>query len=341
MTDFAVHYDWTEDYATQVPVGIWNEHGESYYPPDTAHLKDRGHRASTRPATRTWAQHLAYLTDTSSAYNANWAIVSSEQSMEETLEAIWQGFLASNPPTEPLQLTVAEPADSPMDMAPEPAERFLIAQTWWIASEFARSHPDWAIRFGDQGGYLTLVDPEGEMLRIVVNPGAIHLFGQDSTHTTIAHPLSTAHPHEAVKAIERFIGDPPHLKTPASTPRTLAYRLLAAVLNVTVNEKARWEIRNEITGDDSLGDGPIRAGLVPQFPDAAHDARAVRSEAWDLGEPLRHYWAILRDNHPVAIVSTEGRAYLPDRTIDLQPAHETNGRSMLRLVTELIGDLLP
>jgi hypothetical protein len=338
MTGYAVHHDWIEDYATQAPVGIWNERAESYYPPRTAHLKHRGHRASSRLETRTWEEHLAYLTDTSSAYNANWSVVSSERSMQETMEALWQGFLASNPPTEPLPFTVEEPADSPGEVTPEPAERFLLAQAWWVASEFARRHPNWAIRFGDQGSYLTLVNPESEMPRIVVNPSAIHLFGQDATHTTIAHPLSTADPYEAVTAIESFIGDPPQLKTPASTPRTLAYRLLATVLNVAVNEKARWEVCNEIVGDD--GNGPIRAGLVPQFSDAAHDASILRSEALDLGEPLRHYWAILRDAHPVAIVSTEGRAYLPDRTIDLQPAYETNRHSMLRLVTDLIGDLL-
>jgi len=339
MTDYAIHRDWIEGYATQAPVGLWNEHGEAYYPPSTAHLKHRGHRASSRPESRTWAEHLAYLTDTSSAYNANWSVVSSEESMEETMKVVWQGFLASNPPTEPVPFTVEEPADSPAQVTVEPAERFLLAQAWWVTSEFARRHPSWAIRFGDQGSYLTLVNPESEMPRIVVNPSAIHLFGQDSTHTTITHPLSTAHPYEAVKAIERSIGDPPHLKTPPSTPRTIAYRLLATVLNVTVNEKARWEVRNEIIGDD--GDGPIRAGVVSQFPAALRDASALRSEVWDLAEPLRHYWAILRDERPVAIVSIEGRAYLPDRAIDLQPAYETNGRSMLRLVTDLIGDLLP
>lgn len=339
MTDYAIHHDWIEGYATQAPVGLWNEHGESYYPPSAAHLKHRGHRASSRPESRTWAEHLAYLTDTSSAYNANWSVVSSDLAMQETMEVVWQGFLASNPPTEPVPFTVEEPADSPAEVTPEPAERFLLAQAWWVASEFARRHPSWAIRFGDKGSYLTLVNPESEMPRIVVNPSAIHLFGQDSTHTTITHPLSTACPYEAVKAIESFIGDPPHLKTPPSMPRTLAYRLLATVLNVTVNDQANWEVRNEIIGDD--GDGPIRAGLVSQFPAALRDVSALRSNTWDLGEPLRHYWAILRDEHPVAIVSTEGRAYLPDRTIDLQPAYKANGHSMLRLTTDLIGGLLP
>ena len=339
MTDYAIHHDRIEGYATQAPVGIWNEHGESYYSASTAHLKHRGHRASGRPETRTWAEHLAYLTDTSWAYNANWSIVSSEGPMQETMEAVWQGFLASNPPTGPVPFTIEEPADSPAEVTPEPAERFLLAQAWWVASEFARRHPNWAIRFHDQGSCLTLVNPEGEMPRIIVNPSAIHLFGQDSTHATIAHPLSTAHPYEAVKAIERFIGGPPHLKTPASTSRTLAYRLLATVLNVTVNEKAQWEVRNEIVGDD--GDGPIRAGLVSQFPDVARDASLLRSETWDLDEPFRHYWAILRDERPVAIVSTEGRAYLAERAIDLQPAYETNGHSMLSLATDLIGGLLP
>jgi len=219
------------------------------------------------------------------------------------------------------------------------AEQVLPAETWWIASNFVRRHPEWAIRFGDHLCYLTLVNPEGETRRIIANPGTIHLFGPDSSHSTIRFPLSTSAPDEAVIAMGHFVGDPLHPRNPASTPRTLAYRLLATVLKSTVNDDGRWEVINEILGDDS-GD-LIQAGIVPKFLNAAKDARLVHSEGWDLGEPLRHFWVVLRDDEPVAIVSTEGRAYLRSRSFGIRPAYEASGRSMLRLATRLIGDRLP
>jgi hypothetical protein len=217
----------------------------------------------------------------------------------------------------------------------------MLAQAWWIASEFARRHPDWAIRFGDHLTYLTLVNPKDEKSRIACNPTAVHMFGPDSRHTSVDHLLSTADPYEVVKVLGDFVGDPSHLRTPASTPRTLAYRLLATALTATVNDRARWAIQNEVLGDDGYGDGPIHGGFVAQFPEAQQVARTLQSESWDLGEPLRHFWAILREGDPVAIVSTEGYVYRQDRRFDLTAEYQANGRRMLPLVVAALGDLLP
>ena len=54
-----------------------------------------------------------------------------------------------------------------------------------------------------------------------------------------------------------------------------------------------------------------------------------------------HYWAFLRGEEPVALVSIDGRVYRQDRDYDLAAEYKTSGRRMLRVVSGLMGDLLP
>jgi hypothetical protein len=58
-------------------------------------------------------------------------------------------------------------------------------------------------------------------------------------------------------------------------------------------------------------------------------------------EPESHYWAILRDDTPVAIVSAEGRVDRQGRQLNLATENEANARRMLPLVIAALGDLLP
>lgn len=348
MTLYAVHHDWVDGHGMQGPVGIWDENEQSYYPARTEHLKHRGNRARSRPHGRSWEGHLEYLTDSSSAYNANWGVVESDEPMELVIGKMQAEFFADEhsvktfnsdllPAIEPT--TVAEEEDI-AEGESQPELRFMYAQTWWIASEFVRRHPDWAIRSLEGMSYLRLVNPRDHKPYIVCNPTAVHLFGGDSLGR-VDNLLSTSHPYEVVKRLERFVGDAPDRKTPASTPRTLAYRFLAAVLTMTVNDRGRWEIQNEFIEDEGYGSGPLRAGWVAKFPEAERALDQVRLEDWDNGDASRHFWAVLRDEDVVAIVSDEGRVYRRDRQFDLTAEYKANGRRILPLVVTVLGDLLP
>lgn len=364
MTLYAIHHDWIDEHAMQGPVGIWDEDGGSYYPGITEHLKDRGHRASSRPKDRSWAGHLEYLTYSTSAYNANWSIVESDGTMQEVLDALQKEFLAE---AHPVKHFVAsddfadtkedsevhkEDCEAPKEDSAEteastdepqfyPATRFVLAQTWWVASEFVRRHPDWAIRYGDHLSYLTLVNPRGDSPHAVCNPDTVHVFTGDSGHEIIRNLLSANDPHSVIKEMERLLGNAPRRGAPPSTPRSLAYRFLATALTATVNDRASWVVENEILGDDGLGDGPVLGGFVEQFPEAQRALAVTRSEAWDMGEPSRHFWAILREDNPVAIVSIEGVVYRPDHQIDLTTEYRRHDSRMLPVVTAALAELLP
>jgi hypothetical protein len=355
---YAVHYDWEDGYATQVPVGLWNEHGESYYPPWTAHLKKRGHRARSRPVDRSWAQHLHYLADTTSAYAANWGVVRSKWDLPDTMEAIGRGFLASTSPREPLTFLAPDDRDddgADDSIAPnvDPALRFVIALSWWIAAEIVRRHPGLLIHemhpAGGLADVLCVVDPrDGDMLnstRIMINRAGsiqVHRPAEYGTKilqvTTWDEVLAADNPHEHIKALEVAAELERPNETPASRPVTLAYRLIAALLNSTVNDRQRWDVRNEF--HDSSSDDDIELlGHLDHFPSLREHLRSAPT----LGlphEPASHAWIVLRNDKPVAAISTEGRAYFPDRTIELLPAYERVKRSILHLLTETFGDLL-
>lgn len=354
---YAVHYDWQDGYATQVPVGLWDEHGESYYPPSRAHLTKRGHRASTRPADRSWANHLHYLTDTTSAYAANFGVVASEWDLSGTMEVIERGFLASTSPGEPLTFLAPDDRDDVADdsTAPnvDPALRFIIAQSWWIASELVRRHPGLLIHemhpAGGLADVLCVADPrDGDMLnrtRIMINRAGsiqVHRPAEYGTKilqiTTWDEVLAADNPHQHVKALEVAAELERLEETPASRPITLAYRLIAALLNATVNDRQRWDVRNEFH-DSSSDDDTELLGHLDHFPSLREDLRSAPT----LGlprEPESHAWIVLRNDEPVAAISTEGRAYFPDRTIELLPVYERVKRSIHHLLTETFGDLL-
>ncbi|MGV3733055.1 MAG: hypothetical protein ACO1N6_06610 [Microcella sp.] len=366
MTLYALHHDWIDGHAAQAPVGIWDEDGESYYPPFTVHLQHRGYRAGSRPPERSWAGHLEYLTDSSSAYNANWSIVDSELTMPEILTTLQEQFFAVEHPEPKFRVGTdgllgdkqdsggrEEDSDLPKEDSDEdvseasaftPAHRYVIAQSWWVASELVRRHPDLVIHEMHPGGgmydCLALLSPGDLKPFVQLNRvGTIHVMSTPEYRTTWAEALEAASPHAVVKEIEQVADLKMPAKAPPSTPRTLAYRFIAATLNATVNDRHRWDARNEFI--DSSDDSPtVLNGYLDGFPEVRRSLPSTpQIGLWH--EPESHYWAVLRDETPVAIVSIEGVVYRPDRKIDLTTEYRRLDARMQPVVASALADVLP
>ena len=87
------------------------------------------------------------------------------------------------------------------------------------------------------------------------------------------------------------------------------------------------------------GDAELH-GFVEGFPEALrHFSSTPELGLWH--EPGSHFWAVLRDQVPVAIVSIEGRVYRAERHYDLAHEYAANERRMLPLVADILSDLLP
>jgi hypothetical protein len=363
-----VYDDAVNGLAAATPVGVWAEDGSSVY------LDDFIPSAETRAAFElslielgldAWVEQQDAKHGT---WSDGWAVRVSEDTAESLLESLHMAFLAKHPPVdEPddlVQLTSenldredSEGAIEGVDGAKEdsdagesddaaftPAQRYVIAQSWWVASELARRHPDLVIHEMHPGGgmydCLALLSPGDLQPFIQLNRvGTIHVTSVPEYRTTWAEALEAASPHAVVKEIEQVAGLSLPAKAPASTPRTLAYRFIATTLNATSNDRHKWDARNEFI--DSSDDIPtVLNGYLAGFPEVRRSLLATpQIGLWH--EPESHYWALLRDETPVAIVSIEGIVYRPDRQIDLAAEYRRHAARMLPVLASALADVLP
>lgn len=382
MKKYAVHYVWIDlragdrygdrarnvyinvmkGFAAATPVGIWAEDGSS------VHLDDFMPSTETHAALKLslaklglskWVEQLDARHGT---WSDGWAVTESDDTADSLLESLHMAFLAEHPPVDkPVEMPqvavdvgatvakedsddAAEDSETANDDAAGPAQRHVIAQSWWVASELARRHPELVIHemhpAGGMYDCLALLTPDELQPFVQLNRvGAIHVMARPEYRTTWTEAFEAASPHTVVKEIEQVAGLTIPAKAPASTPRALAYRFIAAALNATVNDRHRWDARNEFI--DSSDDNPtVLNGYLAGFPDVRRSLLATpQIGLWH--EPESHYWALLRDESPIAIVSIEGVVYRPYSQIDLATEYRRHDSRMLPVVVSALADVLP
>jgi hypothetical protein len=370
MTLYAVHHAWIDDHAVKAPVGIWGEGAISFYPPETESYRKKGSQAETEASQMLWAHWVEKRTEWGSTYGASWSAVESDEPMDKVLTDLRAEFLMESHPIKMLPLPDPEQdsdvpeedseddeEDSVEPGPEEPAQRFLIAQSWWVASELVRRHPELVVHEMHPGGgqydVLAVFAPPHDKARTILmlnRAGTMQVHQNDGLNGvpdmmmigTWSDALSARSPHAVIKQIEDVAHLDVVVKAPSSTPRALAYRFIATLLTMTVNDRHSWDARNEFidsSGDWWPGDAELH-GFVEGFPEARRDF----SSTPELGlwhEPESHFWAVLRDQVPVAIVSIEGRVYRAEHHYDLVDEYAANERRMLPLVASILSDLLP
>lgn len=375
MTLYAVHHAWIDDHAVKAPVGIWSEGGASFYPAETESHRKGGSQAETEASQMPWADWVEKRTEWGSTYGASWSAVESDEPMEKVLASLRAEFFSEPHPIKTFSLPVPEDhsAEEDSDAAEdeseheredsqeaehaEPAQRFVLAQSWWIAAELTRRHPELLVHEMHPGGgqydVLAVFAPpyDAAGARVMLNrAGTMQVHAHDGHNGvpdialigTWADALSARSPHAVIKQIEDVAQLNALTKAPSSTPRALAYRFIATLLTTAVNDRHHWDARNEFidsSRDWWPGDPEIN-GFMDAFPEVQHDfASTPEIGIWH--EPESHFWAILRDQIPVAVVSIEGRLYRQDRHFDLVDEYANHGRRMLSVVAGALGDLLP
>ncbi|WP_407941903.1 TY-Chap2 family putative peptide chaperone [Microcella pacifica] len=237
------------------------------------------------------------------------------------------------------------------DDAPEPSHRQVVPASWWLAAELVRRHPDMVAYEMHPGGgmydVLALVLPpyEENPTRVMLNrAGSIQVHSGNQMHkvATWSDFLFSREPRRTVALIERAAGLSIVEKAPASGARAIAYRYIARLLSITETDRHVWDVRNEF--NDSSGDlfdevSPYR-GYLSAFPLAEADSRAApRIGIWS--EPHAHFWALLRDETPIGLVSNHGLLYVGRDRFDLMEEYVSDGRKLLPCVVRTLGHLLP
>lgn len=356
----AIHLHLTGTYAVPEPVGIWNEFGDSHYPPEFAHFRGIAENVNIDqvPDEATWEEWLQEKTYAVPTYGPHWVIENTEDAMDRAFDKYRASFLLSGPPPVSIQAPIAHEHDDPMEtelqaersdlpwFAVRPAARYLRPQLWWIANEFIRSRPDAVLHQDLAGERLRILNErEGlasdEILELPTE-GTIRVIrhgteGYESIDVmTAAEFLAHENPQRPLSRIDAHLR---WRKAPGPrTRRQLAYQFITTALLMLMTDGRRWECKNEYR--DANWDGGCRNGYLSGFPQAAVDLRRTSLEGWELGDlPETHFWALLCSDQPVAIVSNEARLYVGERVIDI--ARVSDQQSLHALVAlELLPHLV-
>lgn len=223
----------------------------------------------------------------------------------------------------------------------EPARRFVLAQSWWVASEIARRHPELLViethPFGGQYDCLDLIDPRGPTTAVRLNrPGSLHAAGAVATWDDV---LGSDDAHDAIRRLEASAGLAPPSSTPATSVRTVTYRVLARVLTSVVDDRYAWDARNGRVDSDE-GD-PLDRPELAAFPTVVSALRNLRPNDL-LGQPAYRFWLLLRGADAVAVLDTDGLLHQRDRDpLALMPIYRASGRRLTATVGAALGHLLP
>ncbi|MGH3703464.1 MAG: hypothetical protein ACRDT9_02440 [Agromyces sp.] len=229
------------------------------------------------------------------------------------------------------------------EVSVSPARRRVLAESWWIASELASRHPDHIVYEIHPGGgmydCLTLAQPgrDGPGVIMLNREGTIHVHapidGGTDFGLTWANALSADSPHDVVKQLEIAARIQLARKRPPTTQRTLVYRVIAAFLALQLNDRHQWDARSEFL--DTSGYGGGARGYLAGFPDARNAADGAKLIGIP-GEPESHFWAVLRNGEPIAVMSINGMLYTGESTIELLPLYRRLG-SVAAVVTQALG----
>lgn len=345
------------------PVGVWDENGAYVYAsgfePSQQEL-DLLRSTLQKRDLSTWVEQWDTRRGT---WNDRWGLTTSHLPLEALLTDLRSKFATRNPPVPagaeiPVQtMTVSGTSNAISDDAEAPhtdgvdgqrisppAMRFVLAQSWWIASELVRRHPELIIHETHPGGgmYDCLELFTLEQLHSIAalnRAGTIHVTASPGFNTPWERVLSAESPHVIMKEIEQAASLRPPTNTPASTKRVLAYRFIAAAVHTAVNDRHFWDARNDFidTADAWPGDPEVH-GYLAEFRLAQSDAEsAPRLGLWH--EPESHFWALLRDEQPVALVSIEGKVYTKEEMFDIGSLYSAR-RSMTMVVAKVLSDYL-
>lgn len=233
--------------------------------------------------------------------------------------------------------------------------QLLEIMSWRALTEIVRRRPD-RMRIAEAhpaGGFydsLELFDAprggQGRRLLTLNRPGSAHIWsgaehGQARPHSWTSFYqdyLEAEEPRHIVDRLAALVGLPQVSVLPASTPSTLAFRLIAALLAHAAFGRVRWRCRS------GYRDDPYAPGIAERwfatFPAAAERLHKRRPD--DLfGEPARRFWFLLRAAEPVICLETTGWAW--DRhgqPHELLACYERERRIWPPIVA-VAGDLLP
>ena len=219
----------------------------------------------------------------------------------------------------------------------EPATRVGDTQVWWLVATLARRHPELtvveAFKPPGVGDALSLVR-ENDWVASFDLDG--NLWANGLAGVPIAPAYESEDPLHTVALVEKLTGLAAPGPTPAATPRTLMYRVAAALVATTANDPVRLRVRSEWSGMED-GAATVRGGLT-NFP------LAMQRFAPELADGnfrwISRFWLVERGDEVVAAMDTDGYAYRPEHQFAMPPIYAAQGRKIVAVLNSCFADLL-
>jgi hypothetical protein len=231
-----------------------------------------------------------------------------------------------------------------------PADRFLTAQVWWLASELVRRHPHLRISGVQDAARarLIIVHDEQDAMSLQWDLVGGCKYDANGVVKSISwkNMMAAANPHEIVKRIEVGTGLGIPKSTPATTPRALAYRVIASALATAVDDRHEWYAVPAPMqhGEDLENPACQYFGDFPSTIEARkgyEQAIGVQLLAGSRVYFFQPFWAVLRDLEAIAIVDAAGVIHTAVGATPLMPLYEKNNHRLALTTARVLGRYLP
>ena len=229
-----------------------------------------------------------------------------------------------------------------------PADRFLTAQMWWIASELVRRHPHLRISGVevDEADRLLIVHDEQDGMSVQWDlvGGCKFLVNGDVNKISWIQMLAAPSPHAVVKQIEVATGLVIPKARPATSARALTYRVIASALATATNDRYEWYAvpAPMLHEEDPENPGCEFFRDFPSTIRARADYVTMTLEEFEAGGRsvyfFQPFWALLRDLEPIAIFDSAGVVHTVSGATSLMPLYEQVDRKLARVTAHVLGD---
>lgn len=236
----------------------------------------------------------------------------------------------------------------PMVLLMEDFDRSVIeAASWRLASELVRRHPT-AVRLirdhpgGGQSDCLWLLPLVGENGDVRLNRvGTIQVLDRfdgrpsDQWRPTEWNEYLFSEPRAFLDRLERAAGLPSPSQVPSATPRTLTYRVLAAIAATAFKSVHPIQIQQGYIDSSGYDAGPNRN--LDGFPIDPARLRALPGDFFD--EARYRFWIVVRDGAPVlAVDQADAFAWTPHgaKPLELMALYTQSRRHLLTTTLEVL-----
>lgn len=225
------------------------------------------------------------------------------------------------------------------------ASQAMLTNSWRIAAALVRRHPDTFIYEGHPGGgqydvlYVgrteSFMPPRAHVLLNRV--GTIQMHDREATVFDWPELGDVQGLHRLVVELERATGWGSPSKTPGATRGSLAYRFIAAALELLMFDEALWDARSGFF-DSALGE--LQREFLQEFPSALAEMRSLPPSDRPV-DPASRFWALQREGKVHLVVSDSGTLHRRNAPpIDLTRAYIDEGRRMRRMALVQVADWL-